>query len=951
MTAEKMPLILDNALPVDLNNVDELFGDDVPLQLPVRSRGQPLQQRLDDVRNRGCCQAVAWSRSGTIASLTPDRQNLELRFLRSHPDSGAWGLSEPTTCDLVKGTSTVPLVHLEWSTTNSPELAVVDAAGRVAIVSFAISLNHPFITRKWDADSIDDCHGIVGCFWLPTAPPNPQKPFHLMYGPANKQGHSYHYESSLVYTLGPCHPHSAKSALFCVTMAGTLKMYWSQNNNRMEETAMELESVNASDELVTHAAFSSDKKYLLAAIATSSSQLRLLRIEIQWAGPGSSSEKNALPQNARLSPAIVETHVASANWLYGGPNDINVDASISKLSFIKVLPAIADNAGPSTATPLILTLRSRSESETYQEAQTILDRWEVVESKQSLDPAFEQLGNRRSISSEPPNITKLKKLEPIVVNKTVIGVEVIHFGKTVILAMSDGSIEYRDRDTFEEICGNHDVARIMTMRQAGWSFSDEGPCLQAALSPTCCSMIQVGDDGKVKWNQLQYSLGDLGSSIQDENYSATIASITITAASTIWYQSNYDDLLAVVQPMATKKRFVLDWVSELVRILKIQVDYSDEMHHDALMRNSSLQSCLSIMASLGFRGETRPRSFQSKFARLNLNLRNVVILITLASNTPINIREKMSPLDEHEVVDALAGCAKWSVELLSWLVDCLFELMNDEEFTQRVVPQRFSELNGYLQERNDVSLHLLLASSSRSFLSAVCRRVALLEAISNKAMEFYKEQASGDSPAGGKAINPQLQQAYQRMQRVTSTSVIKVAEMEKLLNVLGQDIRQAYATYLPQMVKSQAKAPQGKHLDVALKTTQIQFEVAMLLCSSLPPFFLPVVKKLFAKDVPALRKVADPAKLFFADFELLGVQEDKRSLAARRAKGVYVDMFKKVELRSGSGGARWRRCARCASVMEDVFGSRPGYTFVLGQQRKCSCGGYWALLPKGKLVL
>lgn len=80
-----------------------------------------------------------------------------------------------------------------------------------------------------------------------------------MYGPANKQGHSYHYESSLVYTLGPCHPHSAKSALFCVTMAGTLKMYWSQNNNRMEETAMELESVNASDELVTHAAFSSDK--------------------------------------------------------------------------------------------------------------------------------------------------------------------------------------------------------------------------------------------------------------------------------------------------------------------------------------------------------------------------------------------------------------------------------------------------------------------------------------------------------------------------------------------------------------------------------------------------------------------------------------------------------------------------------------------------------------------
>ena len=36
-------------------------------------------------------------------------------------------------------------------------------------------------------------------------------------------------------------------------------MYWSQNNNRLEETTMELESINSSDELITHAAFASDK--------------------------------------------------------------------------------------------------------------------------------------------------------------------------------------------------------------------------------------------------------------------------------------------------------------------------------------------------------------------------------------------------------------------------------------------------------------------------------------------------------------------------------------------------------------------------------------------------------------------------------------------------------------------------------------------------------------------
>ncbi|KAK2596175.1 Mediator of RNA polymerase II transcription subunit 16 [Conoideocrella luteorostrata] len=953
MTAEKMPLILDNAIPMDLNNVDELFGDDVALQLPVRSQGKQLQLRLDELRNRGCCQTVVWSKSGTVASLSSDGQDLELRFLRCHPDNGIWDLSEPTTCDLVKGSPAIPLVHLEWGTTNSPELAVMDAAGRVAIVSFAISLNHPFITRKWEADAVDEFHAIAGCYWLPVAPSNQQKPFNVIYGPANKQGNGYSYETSLVHALGPCHPHPAKSALFCVTMNGMLKMYWSQNNNRMEETTMELESVNTSDELITHAAFSSDKKFLLAAIATSSSQLKLLKIEIQWGGPGSSSDKNAMPQNARLNPALVETHVASANWLCTGHNDANHDASITELSYVHVLPAVMDNSGSSTVPPLILTVRSKAAGEgSFQSAQSILDRWEAVESKQNLDLAFEQLGNRRnSVSSEPPSTTKLKRLEPVIINKIIISLQVIHFGKIIVLTMSDGSVEYRDRFTFEEIYANQDVNKLMTLRQAGWSFSDDGPCHQAALSPTCCSMVQIGDDGKVRLNKLQYAIGDIGNSIQDAHYSATIAGITIMAASAMFHQSNYDDLLAVVQPLASKKRFVQDWISELVRILKIQVDYTEETHYDTLMRNSPLQSCLSIMNSLGFKGESRKRTFQSKLAMLDLSLRNVVILITLASNTPTHIREKMNPLDEHEVVDALASCAKWSVDLLSWLVDSLFELMNDEEFRNRCVPQRFSELNAYLQDRNDVSLHLLLSSSSRSFLSAVCRRIGLLESTSGSTMDFYKTQGSGDAAPGGKAANPQLQQAYQKMRKATTANMINVAEFEKLLNVLGQEIRSAYSLYLPQMIKAQPNAPQGRQLDSVVKTTQVQFEVTMLVSNPPPPPFIPVINKLFTSYLPAFRKLTDPAKLFFADFELLGVQDDNDSLAARRTEGVYVDLFKRVELRRGSAGPRWRRCVRCASVMEDVFGSRPGYTFLLGQQRKCSCGGYWSLLPKGKLAL
>jgi mediator of RNA polymerase II transcription subunit 16, fungi type len=81
-------------------------------------------------------------------------------------------------------------------------------------------------------------------------------------------------------------------------------------------------------------------------------------------------------------------------------------------------------------------------------------------------------------------------------------------------------------------------------------------------------------------------------------------------------------------------------------MLKITVDYSEDSHHDGLVRNNLLQLCMSLQNQLGFKGEFQPRSFSSKFAMLGLNARNVVILITIASNTPLNIREKLSPLDE-----------------------------------------------------------------------------------------------------------------------------------------------------------------------------------------------------------------------------------------------------------------------------------------------------------------
>ncbi len=470
-----------------------------------------------------------------------------------------------------------------------------------------------------------------------------------------------------------------------------------------------------------------------------------------------------------------------------------------------------------------------------------------------------------------------------------------------------------------------------------------------------------------------------------------LAGLTVAVSSAAFHQTNFDDILAIVRPFTKKADFTYAWIRTIVNMLKIHIDYSEESHHDQLVRNNLLQFCLSVLNHLGFNGETKPRSFGGKFAMLALNARNIVILITIANNTPVNLKEKLSPLDDPDVVDALAGCAKWAVDLLCWLTDCIFNLLGDPNFMAILSdPKRFPELASYLQARGDVSLHMLLCSSTRGFILAACRRLTHLEQLSTRATQYYERQVQ-TQPGASNRPPPALYVAYVKMQQCTNSSLIKVAEFEKLVISLSKDIGANYQRTLSALAqrgggRQQGQGQGGSANDAIAKKAQAHSELDMLLAGNPPPTFRDALLKFFNTNVTAFQATTDPAKLYFANFGLLEVDDDPKSLAAKKVKGVYVDVFKRVGLLSrgakGKGGTgasssssngvngantngstagaaassgedtgpQWRRCVRCTSVMEDIYGQRPGFTFVLAQQRKCSCGGNWGLLSRGSLV-
>ncbi|KAJ9134015.1 Mediator of RNA polymerase II transcription subunit 16 [Pleurostoma richardsiae] len=991
-----MPLMLDDsmsamngAMSVDLEDVD-LFGDPVDISIQARPPSKQLQQRMDELRSRGCCQSIAWSKQGTIASIAPDGRSLELRFLRAHPSNGNWDLSQPSQCGtevfVVPTLADGPIVHLAWASTGSPELAVIDAFGRVCIVTFTVNLNRPYLVRKWDGDAVDDLNTVVGCYWLPLMPQTKGvSKYNVIQGPAVREGNNYRYEQTFCHAFPPFHPNVNKSALLCITASGFMKLFYVQNNNKVEETQLELESITTSDDLVTHASICSDRTFLMMAFATASKQLRVVRANIHWGTP--QTDKQVPPGSNPLSPSLKEKHVAVTSWFQHDTSESHLDVSMAQLSHLEVIPSILENSGQPIALPVVLAVRSYVpglSSPFNHESQSIIDRWEVLdEQPQALHPAFEQLGSRTG-SGSAPAVSRLRRLESVVIHKIIISVHTIHYGRVICLTFSDGSVQHRDRQTMNEIYNETDMTRVMMPGQVGFQFQEETPCLQVAYSPTNCSFVQLCEDGKLKWNGLRFPTEEIGSSMQDPQYAAVVAALTVSITTACVQQSNFDDLLAAARPFTEKPRFASDLVMEMVRSLRMSVDYSEEAHHDGLVRNVQMQMCFSVMNHLGFKGEFHPRSFGSKFARLALDVRNIVILITIASNTPLNLKEKLSPLDEPEVVDALAGCAKWALDLLSWLSDCLFNLLDDPKFMSLLHPHRFAEMTAYLQSKNDVSLHLLLCSSTRGFLSASCRRLQHLESLSNRAIQYYENKAAMQN-----ATNPghaathttsTLHNAYIKMQRYTAASLIKVQEFEKLLNVLAGDIRSAYQTSLASLSQRQPQQQGGKpgQNEAAAKRAQMHCELNLMLASSPPNSFLPVINKFFHSELKAFRRSADPARLFFADFGLLEVEDDRRSLAARRAARRHVDIFKRVELaapgpeqrealraRNDKAGRHpqgfdnesreqpprlWRRCVRCASVMEDANGTRPGFNFVLAQQRKCSCGGNWGLLPRWSLV-
>jgi mediator of RNA polymerase II transcription subunit 16 len=331
-----------------------------------------------------------------------------------------------------------------------------------------------------------------------------------------------------------------------------------------------------------------------------------------------------------------------------------------------------------------------------------------------------------------------------------------------------------------------------------------------------------------------------------------------------------------------------------------------------------------------------------------------------------------------DIINALAGSVRWVSDLFAWLIDTLLNLPSTLPSNVSLTDANslsLPDLLDHLQSTNTVSLHLLLSSTSRGFLTAMCRRLVHLDYIARKAMHTSTTSSAptpnpnnpnqSSTPQPPNSLSPALRAAYVQIATFTTETVLRFKTIEDLLLSLNARVKTAYA---PVSNPNPGNNQSGRNIQ----------EIRMLFGGPLPESFKSVIVELYRKEglLEGVRNEIDPAKLYFANFELLEVDEDVACIRARKAKNQTMDCFRKTWLPnpkkvagksedSGVGktvtngvkaaqgnmrqGVRWRRCTRCASVMEDALTQRQQWLVM--QSRRCFCSGYWVTLDTGEMML
>ncbi|KAH0011805.1 hypothetical protein KCU78_g9919, partial [Aureobasidium melanogenum] len=871
-----------------MDNLDDLFGEEgINAAIAATFDTDALSQRIERSHIVGCCQRLAWSRTSCVAQISADSRKVLVRALYRDKNTAKWSLSDATEVNALEGAI---FTHVEWSSSGL-DLVIADQFGRFTLFSLTHALNSLERRPVNLTSNVDDLNQIVGLHWLPLNLAGQTRT--ALIHPAAKEGNRWSNTMRLHDIHGVSNPIDNKAAFLCVTRRCQLKLIYEQPGQPWSQAVSPLDNLTDSGDVLTHAAFCQANQHLVMVTYDASKHLRLYKIMINWhanAGDGNTHK-------ATLNPQMAILHVELLDQCVPQSSERAASAQLSSLNIEPISQAIDNSTFTVVA---VFTSAAQDHGGKF----SVISRWDLQQTEVALHDSFKGLKPAASQSTPNKSVQKLYRMEDVISPKAILAFQSNVYHNTFAFAASDGTIEFRSRETMQIIEADHDANKATSLPQNGFTFL-ASECVDISLSPSMASSVITKPDGTVDLHGAEYIHGWKDAKDDDDLAQAAVVSLARELGIVTCYQIGFDDLLSVI-PTDLDKSLRRKFISEIFRTINRNLDFSlddPKLQSGRVLKDSLLYRIASAQLVVSYQTDPKRRDIPAKAAWVLLNLRSVCTNVAQTLSMTQTIRGMQNL--ESSLFVSLKGLVRWSLDLMTLIFDDMIEMMRfcKGDFDQE-------KILAYVHEKNTATLHLLLSSTSRALLGM------LGNLIRNFAMRVVKTQEKVRHSSRTNDIRDSVE--LQHMEAMMGPELpFEIRLFEQLVAETDGNVRATYQA-------AQSSPPQRSF-----------YEQGMLVDADIPKALSPVLQKLFGEIMPRLEKQIDGVAIYTADTAWLGLGEDEE--ANKRAGRKQYDVLRKCAI---PPNAKVRQCRRCGSVIENLVDGHMA-AWVQNAHKMCICLSHW----------
>lgn len=706
-------------------------------------------------------------------------------------------------------------------------------------------------------------------------------------------------------------PSEGKGAAVFVTRNNCLTLLYQQESGRWYAVHKNLDHAGLSDDMISHASFCEYGNQLLLVLHDEARRFRVLTVTIEW-NPSQQARPSGQP-SIRVNPSLSVGHLTSLEHVSAQHSDL---ARLTGLSFLPQVPEGASDQQPPSPPTIVATFTHASlpadSTQQAPEAFTAIARWQLEGMTPTMHGSFSNLKKKANATPALPPSRIIQRQPDQGTMKSILSIKAMPFGTPLAFLASDGSVEFRDRNSFNVIEPLLDTAFVTSLPQAGFEHLAGFHNMEAAISNDGSAMALVQPDGKLDGKVMYFRHGwqhAESNDLVDSKGLVEAAVMCIARQHTILTYTNSAtaETLSLLPPDLSPEMYRL-FFKQMSRLMPKTYDtlsLDETKKQMTVLRDVYLPRALSTQLVLGTRPPQKTPTLPAQLAWMVLNIKHA----TVSLMTTIGRAEHLPTLGA-DVVHSLRGLVRWSADIFVFILEALLAVNRK---TSTGTPSS-KAIQDYIASTNSPAFHLLLCSYSRTFLRY----------LANYLPRYFK--LLGQKVHGSRTLL-EKQQLFE-LAKLGETMPFKFDAVHGLVVETEKAVSDAYSQ------SNTADRPRA------------EIELTMLTECTLPDQLHPALNSLMTSTLPKLTPDLDIGKLYFWDTAWLHLRTrgGSGSGSGKAGKTPLYDALKKTPIREG---AKLRRCRRCDSAMEDVAvtteANRDLPPWLQAAQRQCVCTCAWYL--------